>query len=199
MKPTNKLMKRLSLYLFLILFTLQIPSLADDIRDFQIEGISIGDSALDYFSKSEIKNGKRYLYKSKKYVSYVKELENSIYEGIQIEFKDNGEYIIESLIGKIYYNNKDFNKCFKQERTILVKLKNLFLKNAKYKDHGITSHEGDPSGKSKGSWHTFDLNDGSGWIYLECMNWAEEIEYYDNLRVTIIGSEFGKWLRTEGY
>ena len=192
-------MKHLSRYLFLIFFTLQTPSLADDIQDFQIEGISIGDSALDYFSESEIKNDKRYLYKSKKYVSHVKELENSIYEGIQIEFKDNGEYIIESLIGKIYYNNKDFNKCFKQERTILTVLKNLFAKNAKYKDHGIKPHEGDPSGKSKGSWHTFDLNDGSGVIYLECMNWTEEMEYYDNLRITILGSEFGKWLRTEGY
>ena len=54
MKPINKLMKRLSLYLFLILFTLQTPSQADDIRDFQIEGMSIGDSALDYFTKDEI-------------------------------------------------------------------------------------------------------------------------------------------------
>ena len=35
-------MKRLSLYLFLILFTFQTPSQADDIRDFQIEGMSVG-------------------------------------------------------------------------------------------------------------------------------------------------------------
>ena len=28
--------------------------LSDDIRDFKIEGISIGDSLLDYFSKDEI-------------------------------------------------------------------------------------------------------------------------------------------------
>ena len=33
----------------------QVPSLAVDIRDFKIEGISIGDSALDYFSKDQIK------------------------------------------------------------------------------------------------------------------------------------------------
>ena len=58
MKLTNKLMKRLSLYLFLILFTLQTPSWADDIRDFQIEGMSIGDSLLDYFSEKEIKKNK---------------------------------------------------------------------------------------------------------------------------------------------
>ena len=59
MKPTNKPMKRLSLYLFLIFFTLQTPSKADDIRDFQIEGISIGDSLLDYFSEEKIKSSKK--------------------------------------------------------------------------------------------------------------------------------------------
>ena len=54
MNQINKPMKRLSLYLFLILFTLQTPSQADDIRDFQIEGMSIGDSALDYFSETHL-------------------------------------------------------------------------------------------------------------------------------------------------
>jgi len=33
---------------------LTTPSQADDIRDFQIEGMSIGNSALDYFSEEEI-------------------------------------------------------------------------------------------------------------------------------------------------
>jgi len=49
-------MKNLSVYLFLILFTLQAPSLADDISDFQIEGMSIGDRALNYFSEEKINN-----------------------------------------------------------------------------------------------------------------------------------------------
>ena len=47
-------MKKLSTYLFLILFSFSATSFADDIRDFQIEGISIGDSLLDYISKKEI-------------------------------------------------------------------------------------------------------------------------------------------------
>ena len=42
-------MKKLSTYLFLILFSFSAPSFADDISDFQIEGMSIGDSALNYF------------------------------------------------------------------------------------------------------------------------------------------------------
>ena len=56
----KKLLGILILGLFLI-----VPSQADDIRDFQIEGISVGDSLLDYFDKKKIK---KVLYpKSKKF------------------------------------------------------------------------------------------------------------------------------------
>ena len=48
-------MKKLLAILVLIL-TLQTPSLADDIRDFQIEGMSIDDNALNYFSEEKINN-----------------------------------------------------------------------------------------------------------------------------------------------
>ena len=48
-------MKRL-LSILIITFCLQSITIADDIEDFQIEGISIGDSALDFFSKSELNN-----------------------------------------------------------------------------------------------------------------------------------------------
>ena len=44
------------------------PSQADDIRDFQIEGISIGDSLLDYLSKKEIFSGKQNYYKSDEFI-----------------------------------------------------------------------------------------------------------------------------------
>ena len=47
-------MKRFYTYLFLILFSFSAPTFADDIRDFQIEGMSIGDSLLDYFSEEKI-------------------------------------------------------------------------------------------------------------------------------------------------
>ena len=53
-------MKKLLEILFFILFLIT-PSWADDIREFEIEGMSIGDSALDFFSESEIKNNMRYI------------------------------------------------------------------------------------------------------------------------------------------
>ena len=47
------------LIIFLFLFNLQSLTKADDISDFEIEGMSIGDSALDYFSKEEINKTKK--------------------------------------------------------------------------------------------------------------------------------------------
>jgi len=46
---------RVFIAVIVLIFSLQSWTKADDIRDFQIEGISIGDSLLDYFSEEEIK------------------------------------------------------------------------------------------------------------------------------------------------
>ena len=46
-------MKRLLLILILT-FSFQTLTKADDMSEFEIEGISIGDSALDFFSKEDI-------------------------------------------------------------------------------------------------------------------------------------------------
>ena len=48
-------MNRLLLILILTL-SFQTLTKADDIKDFQIEGMSIGDSLLDFFSEDEIIN-----------------------------------------------------------------------------------------------------------------------------------------------
>jgi len=41
------------LAILILIFILQTPSQADDIRDFQIEGMSIGDNLFDYITKEE--------------------------------------------------------------------------------------------------------------------------------------------------
>jgi len=185
--------------IIVLIFNLQSFAKAGDVQDFEIEGISVGNSAFKFFSKSEIDKQKNYVYKSKKYAMYGKNLENSNFDMVLIEFIDSGNYIVNSVIGKIFYNKNNFNECSKQENIILAELKEQFKNNASYTNHGVLPHEGDPSGKSKGSWHTFDLNDGSGIIYLECMDWAEDTGKWDNLRVTIFNKEFNDFLQTEAY
>ena len=87
-------MKKLSVYLFLILFSFQTSSWADDISDFQIDGMSIGDSLLDYFSEEEIKtNIKKTKFKKKNYIKIVLYKEKNknvkLYDYLQIYIKKN--------------------------------------------------------------------------------------------------------------
>ena len=51
------LMKKLLILLFSFLLLSSPSVLADDISDFEIEGISIGDSLLDYMTEDEILKG----------------------------------------------------------------------------------------------------------------------------------------------
>ena len=62
--------------LFIILFNLQSFVKADDISDFEIEGISLGDSLLNFYSKEFIEQTlkdkkKTYYYKDKKYADLI--------------------------------------------------------------------------------------------------------------------------------
>ena len=82
------------------MFSFQTLTKADDIRDFEIEGMSIGDSALDYFSKDQITKNSRNYYKNKKYtpvqndnLSFFK-----IYDAVDFNFKTgDNKYIIHSI------------------------------------------------------------------------------------------------------
>ena len=50
------LVMRIFLTILILIFNLQSLSKADDISDFEIEGMSVGDSLLDYTNEEYIKN-----------------------------------------------------------------------------------------------------------------------------------------------
>ncbi len=115
-------MKKLSTYLFLILFSFQVPSWADDIRDFEIEGMSIGDSLLGHFSEEEIKKEIQteftYHYKNSAFVVVSLEILKPNLETYEVLFvtvkPTDPKYIIYALKGSIEFNN-EINKCKKKE------------------------------------------------------------------------------------
>ena len=115
----KKLLVIIALGLFLI-----TPLKADDIRDFQIEGMSIGDSLLDYVSKDEIEKRKKYYPKSKKWFMFAMKVSSfKTYDAFQVHVKeDDSRYIIGTLDGLIKHNGpiKDLTKIKK-----LIGLKNL--------------------------------------------------------------------------
>ena len=63
-------MKKKFIIILLLIFCFQSLIKAEDIRDFEIEGISIGDSLLLYENKANIEKDKDQDYKSKKYSSF---------------------------------------------------------------------------------------------------------------------------------
>ena len=109
-------MKKLSIYLFLILFSFSPPSFADDISEFQIEGISIGDSLLDYFSEKEIKsNIKEHHYMNGFrmqgdliLVHFYNSPSFEIYDGVEFSVKSNDKkYKIYAMSGYVLFNSRE--------------------------------------------------------------------------------------------
>ena len=103
------------LAILILIFTLQTPSQADDIIDFQIEGMSIGDSLLDYFSKEEIKQAENNpaLIGDEKFIIIFSPSQLEIYNQVQITYKlKDKKYLIHSLEGKLDFKNniEDYTK-----------------------------------------------------------------------------------------
>ena len=191
-------MKKLFLYVFLVLFSLQIPSLADDIRDFQIQGMSIGDSLLDYFSKEEIKQAENNstLMGDEKFIIIFSPSQSEIYDQVQItyKFKDK-KYLIHSLEGKLEFKN-NIKGCDKKMKEISNEVKDMF------KDVEITEavdkiHDGDESGKSTTT-GTFFLFKSKDYVDIYCTDWSTEMYekegWIDDLTVTLGSSEYRNFL-----
>jgi len=190
--------KLLAIIVLSICFT--IPSQADDIKDFQIEGMSIGDSLLNYYNKNEIKNFKKVDYpKSDKYylLDGVKSKKKIEYDALSFHLKKNdNQYIIHSVSGGILYK-KNFNDCLIKKKEIVDSMKSSFKKlklneyDFKYKidDFKSISYVSD-----------FDFIDGSS-LRVWCVNWSKVTEkkrnFVDNLSVAITPNYFLKWRNQE--
>ena len=179
---------------------LSISTKADDIRDFEIEGISIGDSLLDYFSEKEIKQNLKVNYfsriKDKTFVTAeIMDGKFKNYDGLQIVLKRNDNtYKIYGMHGIIFYE-KNINLCYKK----LSEISKDIEKNIKYelKDVFENLDMGGKRGRYSGT--TFLLKFGI--ISVHCYDWSKEIEkknrWTDNLRVNIKTEEYENFLQLD--
>ena len=191
-------MKKLSTYLFLIFFSFSTPSSADDILDFQIEGMSVGDSALDYFSEEEIKK-KLFFFEGKKdktfiHAEFYKLPFFKVYDSIQIAMKTNDtKYIIHATRSGIFYDN-NIDSCYKKMDEVAEELSEVF-KNGEKVIQKKRKHYLDESGKSTTEGVAFFLKSGNASV--RCFDWSKEMPYTDNLNITIKTKEYNEWLATD--
>ena len=200
-------MKKLSTYLFLILFSFQTSSWADDIRDFQIEGMSVGDSLLEYFSEEKIrKQISPTLFTSKKYIKILFDVRYDdvdflkIYQVIGFYVKANDKkYTIASINAMNSYRKK-IEACLKDKDKIFEEISGLF-ENAEIFKNVKRDHPSDPTGESKIYGHYFEFKSGAAGK-VTCVDFSkkfEEKKYEDHLRVTIGQNDYTDWLMNEAY
>jgi len=187
-------MKRL---FFILILTLSFQTLtkADDIRDFQIEGMSIGDSLLDHFNKELIEtNADRNSdeYKSNAFIDIeISDHTNfNTYQSVQIAVKSNDKkYIIHGIDGIKSYDN-NIKLCLKDRKDIIEELFLLFNNADKY-DRKRISH---PSYANSFTTDTFLTLISGDAAVISCYDFSKDISYVDQLRVSMWSKELNEWL-----
>tara|TARA_B100000767_G_scaffold87023_1_gene83636 strand:+ start:923 stop:1480 length:558 start_codon:yes stop_codon:yes gene_type:complete len=184
------------------MFCFQSLTKADDLSDFEIEGMSIGDSLLNFINKKQIIKSKRnYFADERKYyaVGYDDNLKR--YDTLDIYLSsDDKDYIIKGITGFKFMN---MNKCLLQKKTIVNQISELF-KNTKKHDNPSATHEVDTTGKSIEDQTAF-LLDGNligNFVKVSCMDWSNKItkekNWSDNLGISATSNELSEWMNS-GY
>ena len=183
---------------------LSTSAYTDDIKDFKIESISIGDSALDYFTESQLEDGELdwFNYSYKEYSTSLVS-GKGIYDWFKISYKsDDDNFIIEGLVGIIVKKKYNDDKCNKELDTAALDTSKLFknTKQGKKKLYKVVYNlreifqKPDPSGKSIVTSISFDFKD-EGKIILSCYNMdkvtnqidspIKDINQFDTFRIDI--------------
>ena len=187
-------LKIVSICFYLIIFHSAVC--ANEISEYEIEGISVGDSLLNFFTKNKIENFINYddqtnttfriLEFSKKEYSNL-----TNYDSMQIYHKPkDDEYIVFGVRGIIFCETKQI--CINKHKNIIKDLKNSFsnfnsAKKEKFK------HPSDKTGKSEVELIFLDLD--NGYIAVRYTNWSEKMDYSDNVDVEVATTEVENWLR----
>ena len=199
-------MKKLSTYLFLLLFSFQTPSWTEDIRDFQMEGMSVGDSALDYFSKKELNDLMQFGFKTEEYayVNISKEKLDTFDNGLILFKPEDTKFTIHSISGRIHFD-KDISACHKKQNEIVNELSQLFENVSEKHDEGTFNYSADKSNKSKVTAINFSLHDG-GVAHVGCYNFTKEFLEKNNyepvqavLSMSVGSSEYDDFQSNRAY
>ena len=196
---------KIVIILFIIFFT--TPIWSDEITNFQIEGMSVRDSLLKYYTENEILNNiEDNSYDDDEfYQVYLTDSNFKTYEGLQINLmKGDNNFIIYSISGGLFFEN-DIENCKNKLNEIVNQISQLLV-NAKKTDSGTYDTQFDPTGESKTTAVYFEIGEydqGIDTIMIYCSDWSKRIEqelnWTDSLRVSIDTKEYDFWINNKAY
>jgi len=172
---------------------------ANDISEFKIEEVSIGDSGLIYITKKELDKKKKDWFKDKEYsISADIELNNlKQYDKLQfVYFTNDKNYILQGIEGIKFYRS-NIKECYSDFDYVVDEIKDSFQNLAIEKKTKAT-HAYDKSGKSTYTYQAF-MFDNNDTIYLACEDWSEESGFTDSLRVSLRTKNYSKFLTYKAY
>lgn len=187
--------------LLIIILTLSFQSWAkaEDINDFEIEGMSIGDSLLDFFSEKDIKSRKKMNYpNSNKYyvISLPKQDFYETYEVTQFMLMTNdNNYIIHSVSGKLMYENQ-LSECNKKKDSIAKEISSVTKIKPQIDNGDILPS--DKTGKSISDSMSFFFDNGDQ-IMIDCSDWSDAVNFADSLKVVLLPNYVNRWILDEAF
>ncbi len=190
------------LTIILISFLITFTSKAQDITDFQIEGISIGDTLLNFLSKNEIQK-KSYIPENSsmeksnyRQVTFGKKLKlNSEYDEIIIVYDKMNNYKIGSVSGRIIYKN-NINDCYSKMDEISIEISNVT--NLPISKKRKSKYRGDKTGESYKT--TIAVTDKIGnLINITCYDFSNKMRYPDTMSIAIASKNYFEWNRKKAF
>ena len=192
-------MKKLVSYIFLFILGFSIPSYSDDIQDLQIEGISIGDSLLNYTSKKKIlseikKNEPTYNYLNNDFGEVYLRNNFEEYDFLSFFVKQKDKlYTVYSIAGIVMYDDK-IEQCLAKQKEIEKQLSSIFI-NTKINRY-TTKFDWDLTGESTSQ--NIELVFSSGdFIEINCTKYKKSLKiknnWSDGLQVTVNKKEIKDW------
>ena len=185
-------------FLLILILTLSFQSWtkADDISDFAIEGMSVGDSLLDHFSQTEIINAKTNWFKDKSYSvsNNLKSNNFQTYEIVQAAYKTvDKKYILEGIEGYQFFSKNKINECFKVQDNIISTFNDLFTNVNRGKKK--TFDHPDPDNHSIVTNVSFVFDNGNK-VMVGCV---ERKDKTSDLRVILRTKEYSFFINHKAY
>ena len=184
-----------------LIFSFQSWTKADDIRDFEIEGLSIGDSLLNFIAENQIKKAIAKLqFPNDKYIIYRfdKMINTEQYDWVSVTTKKNDpKYIVTNIAGAIDYN--DLDKCLLLKKEIEDSIESLF--NAVEKQEDEYPSLQDKTGKSivYGTQYYFKPYPSNEAISVNCYHMSKNSNIRKSLKVAVNEEDYAYFLLNEAY
>ena len=193
-------MKILVKFIILIFSFFPIISKANDIYDFEIDGMSVGQSLLEIIPLNKIENAFNYDHLPSSMKFRITEFENEIksdtYDAFQIYYKpEDRDFIIHSIRAFLdcdgTFNQQKIDDCTSKFKDLEKKLQNVFLNIPK-----IGPIKGDliddKTGNSYSEMIYYELE--NGFIILEHKIWSNSMDYIDSVSLSIETTEVRNWI-----